>query len=76
MAQITIYLDKETMAQVKAGAKAAGQSQSQWIADSVRLRVRKEWPATVRALAGAWPDFPLAEKIRSLQASDSRREAL
>lgn len=74
MAQLTIYLDNETMAQVKAGAKATGQSQSQWIADSVRLRIRKEWPESIRALAGAWPDFPPAERIRSQQARDSRRE--
>jgi hypothetical protein len=56
MARITIYLDDDLLAQVKAAAKAAQVSQSQWIADAVRLRSRTEWPAAVRALAGAWPD--------------------
>lgn len=76
MAQITIYLDNETTALVKAAVKAAGISQSQWVADAIRLRVRKEWPASVRALAGAWPDFPTAEEIRKRQATDVPRERL
>jgi hypothetical protein len=76
MAQITIYLDNETSALIKAAVKQAGVSQSQWIAEAVRLRVRKEWPASVRALAGAWRDFPTAEQIRKRQTQDTPRERL
>jgi Ribbon-helix-helix protein, copG family len=76
MGQITIYLDDETSALVKAGVKASGVSQSQWIAEAVRQRVRREWPASVRALAGAWLDFPTAEEIRKHQAADVHRERL
>jgi hypothetical protein len=76
MAQITIYMDEETLTQLKAATKAAGQSQSQWIAEAVRLRMRKEWPAAIRALAGAWPDFPSAEEIRALQGTDAPRESI
>jgi hypothetical protein len=70
MGQITIYLDDETSALVKAGVKASGVSQSQWIAEAVRQRARGEWPASVRALAGAWPDFPTTEEIRTRQAPE------
>jgi hypothetical protein len=76
MAQITIYLDDDTSALIKAAVKQAGVSTSQWIAEAVRQRVRKEWPASVRALAGAWSDFPSAEQIRKRQARDIPREHL
>ena len=76
MPQITIYLDDETTALVKAAVKDSGMSQSQWIADAIKRRVRKEWPVSVRALAGAWPDFPTAEEIRKRQAVDAPRERL
>ncbi len=76
MAQITIYIDDEVLALVKAATKAAGISQSQWIAEAVRLRVKKEWPASIHKIAGAWPDFPTAEEIRESQGPDSSRERL
>jgi hypothetical protein len=76
VAQITIYLDEETMTAVRAGSRAAKVSRSQWIAEAVRVRAGKEWPASVRALAGAWPDFPSAEQIRRRRPSDNPREKL
>ena len=76
MAQITIYLDDDTTALVKVAVKDAGISQSQWVAEAVRRRVRTEWPASVVALAGAWPDFPTAEEIRKRRAADAPREQL
>jgi hypothetical protein len=76
MPQITIYLEEEVSTLVKAAAKEAGVSRSRWIADAIRSRVRSEWPASVRALAGAWPDFPSAEEIRSIQEPDAPREPL
>lgn len=76
MAQITIYLDDETISLVKAAVKQAGVSQSQWIAEAVRRRARTEWPASVRELAGAWRDFPSAQQIRQGQAKDIPRERL
>jgi len=76
MAQITIYLDDEVLAIVKAAVKSSGVSQSQWVADAVRARVRREWPASVRALAGAWPDFPSVAEIRKRYGTDSKRESI
>ena len=66
MAPVAIYLDEEVLALVKAATKASGMSQSQWIAEAVRLCVKKEWPDLVLAIAGAWPDFPTAEEIREV----------
>ena len=76
MAQITIYLDSETATLVKMAVKKARVSQSQWIAEAVKLRARTEWPASVRELAGAWPDFPAIEMIRDARAADVPREKL
>ena len=76
MAQITIYLDDETEALLKAAVKASGQSQSRWIAEAVERRARSEWPASVLALFGSWPDFPRAEELRADQPPDVAREPL
>ena len=53
MAQITIYLDDEVLASVNAAVKAAGTSKSQWIAEAIRARASKEWPASIRELIGS-----------------------
>jgi Ribbon-helix-helix protein, copG family len=71
MGQITIYLDNDAVALVKASVKASGVSQSQWITEAIRQRVRREWPASVRALAGVWPDFLTAEEIRKRQGPET-----
>ena len=76
MAQITLYLDEETAHHLKKTAAAAGKSQSQWVAELIRSRIRSEWPAHVARLAGAWADLPTAEEIRLSQPPDTPREVL
>ena len=76
MAQVTLYLDDETAERMKQAARAAGVSRSRWLARLVQERTSQEWPAAVRELAGAWPDFPLAEDIRKEQPGDLPREEL
>ena len=76
MAQLTIYLQDDLLQKVKRDAKDAGVSQSQWVADAVRARAKREWPAAVKALAGSWPDAPLVEEIRKLYGTDVPRENL
>jgi hypothetical protein len=76
MAQVTLYMDDDTMAKVRAAAKAAGMSMSAWVTQLVRDRTRSEWPDDVAELAGAWPDLPTAEELRSSQESDVTRETM
>jgi hypothetical protein len=76
MSQLTLYLDVETAARLKDAAASAGMSQSQWVARLIRERTNQEWPQSVKALAGAWPDMPTAEEIRAAAGTDSEREAL
>ena len=58
MSQVTIYLDDDTEARMRAAAQAEGIPVSRWIARLVQERTRTEWPPQVRALGGAWPDLP------------------
>jgi hypothetical protein len=76
MAQVTIYLDDAAEKRVKAAARKAGVSVSRWVAELVENRTRTEWPAEVRQLAGAWPDFPELEEIRPGGAKDRARARL
>jgi predicted transcriptional regulator len=64
VAKITIHLDDELLAQTKRAAEAAGTSVNRWIAEAIIYRVKTEWPASMVALAGAWPDFPTQDQIR------------
>ena len=74
MGQVTLYLDMETEARMKEAAKAAGVSQSRWLADLIRERTANEWPPSVAALAGAWADMPTAEELREGSGEDVPRE--
>lgn len=76
MAQVTIYLDDDVLALVKAATRNSGLSRSQWIADAIRHRVKNEWPAAVVAMAGSWPDFPSAEEVRQSHGTDLSRERI
>ncbi|MFW5722620.1 MAG: CopG family transcriptional regulator [Desulfohalobiaceae bacterium] len=76
MSQVTIYLDPETDRKLQTAVKAAGTSKSKWVAELIRREVAGEWPDSIRALAGAWPDLPDQEEIRSLPATDVHRESL
>jgi hypothetical protein len=76
MAQVTIYLDKETEEKMRMYTKSKAISQSQWIANLIRERLRTEWPEEVIALAGSWRDFPPVEEIRAGMGKDAKREQI
>ena len=76
MAQVTIYLDKETEEKMRAYAKATNISQSQWVANLIREKLQTEWPDHFAALARAWTDFPTLEEIRGETSTDITRESL
>jgi len=76
MAQVTLYLDEETIERVRRAARASGLSQSRWLAQLVREKTAREWPAAVREMAGSWADFPEVEEIRRKAGKDVAREPL
>ena len=74
MAQVTLYLDDETATNMKQAARRAGVSQSRWLAELVRQRTASEWPTAVKALCGAWPEFPTTKELSSMKGGDVGRE--
>jgi len=76
MSQVTLYLDTETEEKMKTAAKAAGVSQSRWVADLIREKTAARWPDSIARLAGAWADFPTAEELRAGLGEDMPREPL
>jgi hypothetical protein len=64
MARITVTLDGDVVALVDGIPRKGGLSRSQWLAETVKREVRREWPTAVTELVGAWPDFSSAEDIR------------
>jgi hypothetical protein len=78
MGEIRLYLDNETEEKMEEAAKAAGVSPSRWIADLIREKTTKEWPAWVAELVGSWTenDFPSLEEIRAGLPPDLPRESL
>lgn len=73
MAQVTLYMDEDTVRRMRTAAESAGQSVSAWVVGLVRERTRTDWPAEVAALAGAWSDFPTAEELRAAAPLDVPR---
>lgn len=76
MGQITIYLDDDTERRLRSAAEGEGVPVSRWIGRLIKEEMRTEWPASVRQLAGAWPDFPETEELREGTGEDSPRETL
>ena len=74
MGQVTIYLDDDSEAKMKAAAKASQVSTSKWVATLIQQELSEHWPGEVRELAGAWPDFPSEQELRQDKATDTPRE--
>jgi hypothetical protein len=76
VAQVTLYLDEETIKRMRREARASGLSQSRWLAELVRERTATRWPDAVRELAGAWDAFPETDELRRSAGRDVKRERL
>ncbi|MBI4705378.1 MAG: CopG family transcriptional regulator [Deltaproteobacteria bacterium] len=76
MPQVTVYVDQDTAQKMRRAARTTGLSLSKWVARVIQESTRSEWPESVKALAGAWEDFPTAEQLRARAKRDAPREAL
>lgn len=74
MPSVTVYLDEETATKLREAARQAGMPLSRYLA--LRLRRQVTWSEEVRALAGAWPDFPDPQELRPRQQPPQPREEL
>lgn len=57
MGQVTIYLDNQIEWKVRAEAKTAQLSISEWISRLIEEKLANQWPEAVVKLAGSWDDF-------------------
>lgn len=76
MSQVTIYLEPELEQKVRQAAEGEGLSRSKWVAKVLEEKLASSWPQHIKALAGAWPDFPEAEALRQAAPQDVPREVL
>ena len=76
MAQLSLYLDKETERTARKAAKASGLSVSRWVATLIREKTAREWPSSVVNLVGAWADDKLIDASPQTPARDVDREPL
>lgn len=76
MAQLTLYLDQETVGKMRQAAASEGLSQSQWVAQLIKARLETKWPQAVRELAGTWTEFPEVDELRRASGEDVAREPL
>ena len=74
MGQITVHLDGETERKMKRMVRSKHISQSKWVAELIKERLRERWPDSVRGIPGSWKDAPAAEELREDLGADHRRE--
>lgn len=74
MKQLLLEIDDNTEAKIKAAAQMAGLSVQQWLGKLIQKETISTWPESVKSLAGAWPDMPLAETLRLHEVPDVKRE--
>lgn len=74
MAQVTIYLDDETVAKLKAAANAAELSYSRWVAMVIREKTQNEWPESIVKLAGSWKHDADEAEVSTAMGDDLPRE--
>jgi hypothetical protein len=76
MAQITLYIDDQLQARLRDVAEQRKVSQSQFVADLIRTATSGRWSQEVLDMAGAAPDFPLADELRAGLLPDPPRDGL
>jgi len=76
MVGITLDIAEEIERRVRDAPAARGISVCRFVAGLIERRVARGWPDEVAALAGAWPDLPGLDTLRSERAEDVARSSL
>jgi len=76
MSSLTIKLNDKTRLALEQRAQAEEIDAGQWVERLIRRHVHPQWPNNVRALAGAWENFPNIEELRKDLGEDIPREIL
>ena len=71
---LTLELDNHLAARLNEAAQNAGLPPAEWITRLIETHTAPAWPASVKALVGAWRDEPWPEDLRSSTGQDAPRE--
>ena len=61
MAQLTIYLDSDTLRKIENAAAESRVSISKWVREKIEIALRDEWPESFFQLFGALRETDLEE---------------
>lgn len=73
---LTLELDHHLADRLKEAAQNAGLPPAEWITRLIECNTAPQWPASVKALVGAWRDEHWTEDLRSIAIHDAHREPL
>jgi hypothetical protein len=76
MAQLTIYIDKETIQKIENAAIERKVSVSRFVRDTIQSALEDQWPASYSRLFGALADTDFGEPEELADGSDVPRESL
>jgi len=76
MAQLTIYLDTETLRKIENAAAESGVSISKWVREKIEIALRDEWPEAFFQLFGALREVDLVEPKELDFTNDVARDKL
>lgn len=76
MAQLTIYIDQETIQKIEKAAAANRVSVSRWVRDTIQAVLEDRWPASYARLFGALKDTDLEEPEQLDDRDDAPRETM
>lgn len=63
MAQMAIYVDSETVREIKRASRKAGLSRSEWVVRVLQREIRRKIPEEFFNLLGSWEDDRNTEEI-------------
>ncbi len=76
MAQMTIYLDDDTVRDIEEASRQRGTSVSKWVKERVRASLAHEWPPGYFDAFGSLYGVDFQEAPELLHGSDADREKL
>ena len=76
MAQLTIYIDQETIRKIENAAAENRVSVSRWVRDTIQAALKDQWPASFSRLFGTLSGTDLEEPEELDYESDVPRETI
>jgi hypothetical protein len=76
MAQLTIYIDDDTLAKIEKSAKQERGSISSWVKKRLTGSLAGSWPAGYFDVFGSLKNTGFARPVQPDQKSDRKRESL